>query len=375
MNDIHIVSVVDDNFTQHLGVMMISLLENTNGSDVIFHVLNDGLSQTHEKKLNEIVYKYNARIKFYFIDRKDFQDFGLRDMSHVAYYKAIIPSVLDDSISQVIFLDCDVVVKDDIKKLWDKNIKYYHLAAVQDLGFDWYNLLGIPQNALCFNSGVMLINLEKWRNEGTTEKVLNFIKENSNRMKLHDQDAFNAVLYNSWYQLHPKWNQQSIFFKKKTNHGFHQADFNCSIAEPSIIHYTGISKPWHYFNNHPFKQEYHRYIKLSPWNDFSFYEEKLIKNKRLILFGAGSLGVEILNKCRKDSFSVDYFVDNDSNKWGTELEGLKIYSPKSLENESKNEVVVIISSSFHAEISRQLTLMGFKINENYIIGSGRRIPT
>ena len=104
MNQIHIVSVADDNYAQHLGVMMTSLLENSkNSNDITFHILHDGLSEINKKKLTEVVSKYHSYINFYLIDKEGFMDFGLRDMSHVAYYKVIIPSVLDYSIAKAIY--------------------------------------------------------------------------------------------------------------------------------------------------------------------------------------------------------------------------------------------------------------------------------
>lgn len=376
MNQIHIVSVADDNYAQHLGVMMTSLLENSkNSNDITFHILHDGLSEINKKKLTEVVSKYHSYINFYLIDKEGFMDFGLRDMSHVAYYKVIIPSVLDYSISKAIFLDCDVIVKDDINKLWKMNIDNYHLAAVKDIGFDRHDELGIPENEIYFNSGVMLLNLEKWRNENITDAVLNFIILNSKKTTLHDQDALNAILYNTWYPLHPKWNQQTKFFNKQiTTHAFNQSERLFAMTNPSIIHYTGPSKPWHYFNERPFKEEYFNYLKLSPWKEYTFFEEDLFTNKRLILFGAGSLGLTTLNKCLKKSLQIDYFVDNDSEKWGKELERVKIYSPNRLNKESKDEIVVLISSSFYDEITNQLETMGFRENKNYIMVRESRLP-
>lgn len=75
----------------------------------------------------------------------------------------------------------------------------------------------ISETAKYFNSGLMIIDMDKWRKHSISEKVINFINNNSEDMFVfHDQDALNAILYDQWHDLHPRWNAQThIMLKEK----------------------------------------------------------------------------------------------------------------------------------------------------------------
>lgn len=36
---------------------------------------------------------------------------------------------------------------------------------------------------------------------------------------------------------------------------------------PIIIHYLGEERPWREGNHHPYKSDYYRYLRLTPWKD------------------------------------------------------------------------------------------------------------
>lgn len=75
------------------------------------------------------------------------------------------------------------------------------------------------------------------------------------------------------------------------------------------------------------------------WEEF----EDSIKDKKLVLFGAGSAISDIFPKYVDN---VTYIVDNDEKKWGGNYKGVNIYSPEKLKEEIKDEIVILISSVF-----------------------------
>lgn len=83
---------------------------------------------------------------------------------------------------------------------------------------------------------------------------------------------------------------------------------------------------------------------------------KAITGKKIIFFGTGSASQKIKSGF---PFSVDYFVDNDSKKWGNLLNGIEIKSPQALLDENKDKLAILITSQFAEEISVQLVKMGF----------------
>lgn len=79
--------------------------------------------------------------------------------------------------------------------------------------------------------------------------------------------------------------------------------------------------------------------------------------KSVILFGAGRYGKMALTELGEEN--VEYFVDNDIHKQGSEIEGKKIYPLCHLEQVKETKTVMICGMS-HITMERQLIEMGVK---------------
>lgn len=90
-----------------------------------------------------------------------------------------------------------------------------------------------------------------------------------------------------------------------------------------------------------------------------------VEGKKIIFFGTGSASINILHELKLD---INYFVDNNPEKWNSKINGTIVYSPKTLENEDKNSVIIVVASSYYTDISKQLSKLGFKENINYVDG-------
>ena len=92
------------------------------------------------------------------------------------------------------------------------------------------------------------------------------------------------------------------------------------------------------------------------WENFI---ETASKKDGIILFGASSCADIFLNKI-KEKFQVKYILDNDSKKWGQKLyEKYDIFSVEKLSETCESDVI-LITSTYYAEISKQLDKLGFK---------------
>lgn len=90
-----------------------------------------------------------------------------------------------------------------------------------------------------------------------------------------------------------------------------------------------------------------------------------LKNKKIIIFGAGNNGKIIFEWLPID---ILYFVDNDKSKWGTKIENIEIREPRSILHENRDEVIVLIASLFYLEIEKQLEEMGLKKDLDFANG-------
>jgi lipopolysaccharide biosynthesis glycosyltransferase len=272
MDTIRIVSASDDAFALPLGVMLTSLFENSPFRDrIVVTILDGGISFVNREKILRIAEKYRAVIQILAINKDKFK--GLVTPFHLktpAYYRLAIPDLLDAAIDKVLYLDCDLIVQDDISHLWNVDISHHYLAAVESVGIErGYHLhdtktrLKIPVGNRIFNSGVMIINLAQWRKDNIHHKIVEFILHNPDKIRLADQDGLNALLSDKWLSLPLRWNQQTILHKIIQTSK--DPEFIEAINNPAIIHFTGGIKPWHYSDDHPQKKEYLRYRAMTEW--------------------------------------------------------------------------------------------------------------
>ena len=270
---IHIVSCVDRNYLQHLGVLITSLFENkTSLNNVTYHIIHNDLNEDDMVNLVQIENKYHANIVFHNVGSMLCKYEGVVRYGHVSQaglYRLSIPQILPQ-LEKVLYFDSDIIINGDITDLWSIDISRYIVAAVEDaVPFTRHKALMMPINAKYFNSGVLYLNLHAWRSDNVTDKVLQFMIDYPERRVYNDQDGLNAVLYNKWLPLAPKYNQQSVLHYLPCKRlVYSKTECAEALKHPVIIHYTGViknSKPWHYIDIHPLKKEYYKYLKLTPW--------------------------------------------------------------------------------------------------------------
>ncbi len=274
-NSINIVFVSDDNYIQHLGVTLTSLLENTERrNDIVTYVIHDGISLDNESKVKGVSEKYGGKINFIKVNSSMYKDLALTGhISQASYYKVSIPDLLSDDINKVLYIDCDMIVKGDIATLWSIDIRDYLIAATEDPNCQARNqALGIPIDHKYFNAGLMLMNLTLMRKEEISSQVFYFLRENKEKIQYVDQDGFNAILYSDWYELPVCWNVMHYYFNNRYMEellgGKEIEVFQEAVRNPKIIHYTASPKPWEFMSTHPLKIEYYNYLSKTGWSNY-----------------------------------------------------------------------------------------------------------
>ncbi|KYG33708.1 glycosyltransferase [Alkalihalobacillus trypoxylicola] len=370
----HIITAVDDHYAQHLGVMLTSLFENLKkDTSVQLYIIDGGIQDNNSSKLKSLLGRFKVDVKYVKVNKEILNDFFIdKHLSVATYYKALIPLLLEKDINKVIYLDSDIIIKDDLYKLWETNVSSTFLCAVDNSNLQRNADLNMPATANYFNAGVMIINVQKWRENHIVSNVLDFISYHKEGLKFHDQDALNVVLMGKWEALHPKWNYRESYksitaeTSKDSILEIHEA-----IKYPSIIHFTDASKPWHYLNNHPYKGDYLYYLSKTPWSDYAYPKqheiEEYFTSKKVIIFGTGKSSEETASLLESKNYRIAYFLDNNPQKWGQDLGKTTIQKPETLINEQKESIFIIIASMYYTEISSQLESMGFKRNIHFVV--------
>ena len=345
---INIVITCDDDFIQHMGIMLISLLKNTTEpQNINIFFLDHGIKQQSKDSINRICSEYRAMIQFLEIDGNVFEDFYIsHHINQVTYYRIIAPLTVPRDIKRVLYLDGDVIVEGDIKELFRIDLNNQVIGAIPDpYGIERIQELDIP-NSKYFNAGILLIDVEKWNSKNLTKQLLDYI-QNNNTLKYWDQDALNANLYDLWEELPLEWNYQTAIALNK----------EYSELSPKIIHYTEPQKPWQIFCRHPYSDRYYKYIEFSEWklyNPIPDTIQQLLNEKEYeyFIFGTGELAKSFYTKVTDDKI-IQGFIDNDSKRWGSNLFNNKFINSPNVINEFEN-IRILVCSSYFEEIKKQL---------------------
>jgi lipopolysaccharide biosynthesis glycosyltransferase len=263
----HITCNTDNNYAQHCCVMLCSLFENNKELSFHVHILTHGLSSQVKDIIKKLVERYNQLLTIYNIDESKLEGVKFRKdrpLTKAAYYRILLPEVLDSSIEKVFYLDCDIVVLNSVRDIYEIDLSDYPLAACEDPAP--YTALHRRQlnfalNDRAFCSGVMMVNLKYWREHGVVAKLLNYSKKDREVVYLHDQDSLNYVFKGKWFKLTFKWGKtpMSIVPLDDDQKNYDLEDF---LYHPTIIHYASPLKPWSdvWF---PERKYYNKYLTLS----------------------------------------------------------------------------------------------------------------
>ncbi|SPC37067.1 glycosyltransferase family 8 protein [Latilactobacillus fuchuensis] len=260
---IRVISATNSEFVPHLATLWCSIMtHNTGRHQYQFYVMEDHLTMVDRQLLERVARRYQVPVTFVQVDEQLLaQAVESARITKTAYYRILIPTIITDpAIDRILYLDCDFLCQTDLGALWQTALGDHYLAAVEDAGF--HNRLAQMQvdyqSDRYFNSGMLLIDLAKWRAANISQQVVDYINQNPEKLRFHDQDALNAVLHDRWLALHPKWNAQTYMMLNEVPHP-EVAGAKAYIEarqSPGLIHFCGHAKPWQGQSNHPFAPAY-----------------------------------------------------------------------------------------------------------------------
>lgn len=297
--NLHVVYGADDKFAEILGVSLTSLYENNKVMEQInIYVLNNGITASNKEKLNSLSEKY-GRAPIQWLQAKNISeelqmDVAIDRGSLSQYARLFVASVLPFDLKRVLYLDCDIIIVQSLEELWNLNMHGKTIAALKDAFSKWYRMnIELKPNDIMFNSGVMLIDLEKWKAQKIEEKLMKFISNKNGKIQQGDQGALNAVLANDTYCFEPRFNSVTIFYDfnykemmiyRKPPKGFYtETQVKEAIEHPVIIHFTTSflsRRPWIEGCNHRYLDQWKKYKALSPWKNSAVWKYKRLGGLR-----------------------------------------------------------------------------------------------
>ncbi|MCR5553784.1 MAG: glycosyltransferase family 8 protein [bacterium] len=231
----------DDNYIPYMGVAIKSLLLNAS-KDYFYnvHILHTGLKGENMAKITRLETE-NSRVYFtdltdYVIKIRERLDATLRDYYTESIFYRIFIAALYPEYSKAIYLDGDIVVVDDISKMFNIELGDNIFGVITDdvintnPQFVTYAREGVGVEKY-FNSGVLLMNLDAYRKEKIQERFVYLLVKYNFETAAPDQDYLNVLCENKVKWLVKGWDRMPI------------GEYTGPIH---LIHYNNFRKPWYY---------------------------------------------------------------------------------------------------------------------------------
>ncbi|MDB9449950.1 glycosyltransferase family 8 protein [Dolichospermum circinale] len=304
-----VVCAADHNYAMPLAVTVRSALVNLKSQrKILLFIIDGGIKNNNKQKILKSLNLENCEIQFILkpdswleliefnnLEKNQNQIHSLSP-SFATYYRLMIAELLPKKFDKAIYLDCDLVVNGDLEELWETDLVENHILAVPDLIIQDvlspaelanYKNIGISQ-AKYFNAGVLVINLKKWRDDKIAIQSIEYLKQNNEYIRFHDQDVLNALFVNKWGELNPRWNVMSsikAFYPSWENSPFSEEVYNTLIRQPYIIHYLTDKKPW--TSRHTLLKEYFfEYVDMTAWSGWRLTIWRRIWRKLKLVYKA-----------------------------------------------------------------------------------------
>jgi len=237
-------------------IMLASLKKNTNEEINVYLIYSD----FNNKKLNEfkkyLLTKMGINIFTYSINNLNIKDylpiysyFGIE-----CYFRIFAQEILPKNIDRILWLDSDILINGNIKGLYYMNFNGKYLIACENMNDNKLSnkRLNLPESNIYFNSGVLLMNLEKIRTFDVLYKSKIILKEYKDKIIFPDQDILNILYFNKIKYAKPEVYNYQIRGQK---------DVDSEYIKAFIIHYVTSYKPWKIKFNNNSNRLYYKYFK------------------------------------------------------------------------------------------------------------------
>lgn len=294
--NIPVVFSLDNAYVPYFATTLLSLLDNISDKynyDLL--VLNNQINEENKSCLQSMVRNY-SNVKLRFIDitpylaEIDKKKLYIEIHVSIATYFRFFIAEIFKNYSKVLYLDTDIIILNDIARLYNEKLEDKWIAAVGDIresipvklnlsvsNRNWKNYvtktLGVKDPYKYFQAGVLIFNIKKFIENDLQNKLFSRLNE-IKRPILSDQDILNSVCYDHVHFLPTEWNiewQIPIEYPEYKKI-LPQQLFNLyqqGLKTPSIIHYASSRKPWNE-RTRSLANIWWQYARLTP-----FYEEIL----------------------------------------------------------------------------------------------------
>lgn len=271
----NILVTIDEGYVRPFTVLAKSAVVNNPDYEITFILVHSSIRASVVRELQAYCKKIGSTLLPAAIDEERLLEApATKRYPREVYYRLLAPHVLPESIERVIYLDCDMLVIGSLAPLWEIDLHGMAYAAASHSGenglVNRMNQLRLNTTHEYFNTGVLLMDLNRARELITAEGLIECTEALGRRIVLPDQDVFNVICGECCIPIDEElWNYDAYNYVRylTASHGEHDVDWVMENA--SILHFCWPHKPWKVPYAGRFGSLYKHYLQLAErcWED------------------------------------------------------------------------------------------------------------
>ena len=272
---INIAFAIDAKYTPHLEALLKSICYYN--KHVNFYVLHNDIPTEWFEGIQCKLEKMGNNLFSIHISDDIFKDY--KTLEHISssssYYRLMIPKLINQD--RVLYLDADIIVNGPLSDFYYSDLNGAPVGVVKDYGMGEhfpFPYLDASVSKKYFNSGVLLIDCVKWRNEVLVDTLLQTVIEYGDQVLYGDQCILNMVLREKAKYYSFTENAQVQYIEAiKNRHNIKSISLD---ATPTIIHYAAKHKPWDNQNPALFEREKYWFFRHLDWSYLIMRPNKIL---------------------------------------------------------------------------------------------------
>lgn len=266
---IQILTTLNKNYMPQLKVLLTSIHISQPDDFPDIWLMHSGLSEDLLDSADRLCRFYGFGFYPILIDGSFFSDSPVsRQYPQEMYYRLLAGQLLPETLHRILYLDPDILVINPLRPLWETDMKGCLFAAAAHTGktdlASNINQIRLGTDHDYYNSGVLLIDLDKARKEIIAEDIFRYTKEHGKELLLPDQDLLNIMYGQRTLALADFiWNYDARNYNTYLLRSSGLCNMDWVMQNTAILHFCGKSKPWQAGYIHRFGILYKHYIQLT----------------------------------------------------------------------------------------------------------------
>lgn len=277
-----------DYYAPFAGVSITSLFENNKHIEKLnVYLLDDHIGAENKAKFEQLAAQYGRNIVL--IDTgattKMLQEKNVMPWrgTYTAYVKLFAIGVLDKTVDRLLYIDSDTIVNGDILPLYSTKLDEGDVCGmVLDVApIVHKRSIGMKKTDAYYNTGVILFDCDKWRNDGCELVTINHIANVRSKYSLVDQDIVNALFSHNTKVVGPEYNYNvnylafgtDVYYEmtSREKDSYYSREEIEAFRDSSVIYHCLAScfgRPWEFPNSCPLTKMWEAYLEISPWHGY-----------------------------------------------------------------------------------------------------------